>query len=687
MKRPATSDDFLQGGGQVGALMRSHDWSRSPLGSPQSWPRSLQTVVSLLLQSSFPMFVAWGDELGFLYNDAYAEILGSKHPAALGGRFQEIWAEIWPDIRPLVDAALGGATTYREDLPLVMNRRGYDEQAWFTFSYSPVRDDDARVVGMFCAVSETTRRVLAERQLRELNETLERRVVAAVAEHKVLVDVVEGTDAFVQVVDQSYRWLAINRAAADEFERIFGPRPRVGDNMLELLADQPDHLAAVRAVWARALAGEEFVEVAEFGDPQRDRRFYEMRYSVLRDAAGRLIGAYQFVYDVTARVDDQERLQRAQEALRQAQKMESLGQLTGGVAHDFNNLLAVFSNGVQVLERSSVPEQRARVLASMRRAVERGSGLTQQLLSFARRRPVNPQAVDLAACLDEMRELFARAGRGDVQIRTSLMPGLWPVVIDTGEFELAMLNLCVNARDAMPQGGTITIEARNVLEPADDGSPAEFVRLSVRDTGSGMPPDVLARVLEPFFTTKGVGKGSGLGLPLVYGFAQQSGGRLVLESEVGIGTVVTLLLPRSAIEPASATVDAQEPATRAALPPHGQVLLVEDDAEVAALTLEMLTELGFSVLHAATPAAALGALANARAVDFVVSDVMMPGGMNGLELAREMRRRQPRLPIVLTTGYSEALQGMVPGEFKLLMKPYGLDGLYAALAAQRQDTG
>jgi hypothetical protein len=242
---------FLAGGGTTGALMRAKDWADSPLGAPECWPQPLRTVVGLLLQSQFPMFVAWGDALGFLYNDPYAEILGAKHPRALGRRFHDIWAEIWPDISPLIDAAMSGESTYREDLPLLMNRKGYDEQTWFTFSYSPVRAESGKVAGMFCACTETTRRVLAERALRELNETLERRIAEAVAERNVLADIVEGTDAFVQVADLDYRWLAINHAAANEFERIFGKRPRVGASMLELL---------------------------------------EMRYNTLRDREGRRIG-------------------------------------------------------------------------------------------------------------------------------------------------------------------------------------------------------------------------------------------------------------------------------------------------------------------------------------------------------------------------------------------------------------
>jgi PAS domain S-box-containing protein len=675
--------DFLAGGGSIGALMRTHDWSESPLGPPETWPQPLRTVVALLLQSQFPMFVAWGDALGFLYNDPYAEILGAKHPRALGGRFYDIWSEIWPSISPLIDAAMAGHSTYREDLPLVMNRKGYDEQTWFTFSYSPVRDESSNIAGMFCACSETTRKVLAERALRELNETLEHRVTEALAERNLLADIMEGTDAFVQVADLEYRWLAINQAAANEFERIFGKRPVVGASMLDLLASQPEQQTAVRTVWSRALAGEEFTEIGEFGDPARDRRAYEMRYNTLRDLDGNRIGAYQFVYDVTERLRDQQRLKDAEEALRHAQKLESIGQLTGGVAHDFNNLLAVFSNGLELLERGTSATKRQIVLEGMRRAVARGTGLTRHLLAFSRRRPVNPESINLAVQLTGMREILGRSLGGNIHIEMKLGADLWPVEIDVGELELAMLNVCVNSRDAMAGGGTITIAAENVQKAGGNDLLTDFVKLSIADTGSGMPPEVLARVFEPFFTTKDIGKGSGLGLPQVYGFAQQSDGQLTVHSEVGNGTIVTLLLPRSLRQPK--VVDASSASiVQGDIARRGQVLLVEDDNEVAALTREMLSYLGFSVVHVASPDAALGALANARSVDIVLSDIMMPGGVSGLELAREIRRRQPHLPVVLVTGYAEAAAGMEEGKFGLLLKPYTLEALAQALNAAAQ---
>jgi len=678
--------DLFVDGGRTGALMRVHDWSLSPLGHPSTWPPSLRTVVGLLLRSRFPMFVAWGPELGFLYNDAYADILGAKHPAAVGSRFADIWSEIWTDINPLVDAAMAGDATYREDLPLVMNRKGYDEQTWFTFSYSPVRDDSGEVAGMFCAVSETTQRVMAESalraseaRLRELNETLERRVAESLAERSLLAEIVEATGAFVQVADVDYRWLALNSAAADEFERIFGVRPKVGTSMLDLLADQPEHQAAVKAVWGRALAGEEFTAIEEFGDPTRDRRAYEMRFNTLRDRSGTRIGAYQFVYDVTERLRAEERLRAAEEGLRQAQKMEALGQLTSGVAHDFNNLLAVFATALQLLERTGQPAS-PRMLEAMRRAVTRGTGLTRQLLAFSRRSPVNAESIDVVAQLAGMRAMLDATLGGRVAIDTRLGSGIWSVEADPGEMELALINLCVNARDAMPGGGFITIAAENVRIDGDGAG--EFVKISVSDTGVGMPPEVQARVFEPFFTTKEIHKGSGLGLPQVYGFAQQCLGRVTIKSAVGIGTTVTLLLPRSrkaSVAP-EAGGNADRPADGGARDDRRKhVLLVEDDHEVAALTRELLTSLGFSVSHVAGPDPALRIVVQPHDIDVVVTDLMMSGLLNGLQLAREIRRRQPGLPILITTGSASTPAGMEKDEFPVLLKPYSDDSLARAL--------
>jgi len=667
----------------MAALMRSHEWTRSPLGAPQDWPHALRSVVGLMLDSRVAMFVAWGPELGFLYNDPYADILGAKHPRALGNRFQDIWSEIWSDIRRLVDAAMAGDAIYREDLPLVMNRRGHDEQTWFTFSYSPVRGADGGVAGMFCACWETTQKIRAEQALQEANQTLERRVSEALAERKVLADIVEATDTIVQMLDMKGRWMAFNRAAQEALRRVYGVEPQAGHSLFDALAHVSAEQAAVKAFWKRALDGEAFVQVAEFGDPARERRTYEVKFNTLRGRDGGPIGAYQFVTDVTDRLKEQARLRHAEEALRHAQKLESLGQLTGGVAHDFNNLLQVVLNGISLIEVGGAAASSRSTLDGMRRAVKRGTDLTRHLLAFSRRQPVRPAPIDLRRHLQGMREMLAHSLRGDLQVEMRFGADPWPVEVDAGELELAVLNLCVNARDAMPGGGTISIGVDNAPQAGAAGQVSDFVRLRVADSGVGMPPEVLARAFEPFFTTKETGKGSGLGLAQVYGFATQADGEARIESRPGLGTTVTLLLPRTHGEPAPLEPDASAAATgEPGGELKGRVLLVEDDPEVASLTVEMLRDLGLDVTHAGTADQALRTLAEQRDIDILFSDVMMPGGMNGVELAQEVRRRRPGLPIVLTTGYEMSAAQAREQEITLLLKPYGVKELAATFSRE-----
>jgi signal transduction histidine kinase/CheY-like chemotaxis protein len=378
-----------------------------------------------------------------------------------------------------------------------------------------------------------------------------------------------------------------------------------------------------------------------------------------------------------------------EERLHQAQKIEAIGQLTGGVAHDFNNLLQVISGGLQIMGRpGGDPAGRERVFTAMKQAVERGAALCRQLLAFARRQPLRPEAVDLERLIVGMRELLDRSLRGDVQFRCEFAEGLWPVEIDPGELELVILNLAVNARDAMPAGGIVTISAYNAPALSDHELTGDFVRLDIRDTGMGMAADVLAHAFEPFFTTKEVGKGSGLGLAQAHGFARASKGAVRIDSTVGHGTKVSLFLPRTLKTPARPDTLVVEgcPETTAAC--AGQVLVVEDDDEVAALTVEMINELGYDTTRVASAEAALGALADKREIDIVFSDVMMPGRMNGVELAQEIRRRRPNLPVLLTSGYAEAAtRSATVHQLKIIPKPYGIDELREALAAATQDAG
>ena len=371
---------------------------------------------------------------------------------------------------------------------------------------------------------------------------------------------------------------------------------------------------------------------------------------------------------------------RAEESLRHAQKLEALGQLTGGVAHDFNNLLMVITGGLDMFERPQDPQRRARMIQGMRQAAQRGASLTRQLLAFSRNHALRPETVDLSKHLHDMKELLDRSLRGDVHVEVRLADDLWPVEVDPGELELVLLNLAVNARDALGAGGTICVRGENHPDWHGDGLSGDFVNLSVIDDGAGMSEEVKARVFEPFFTTKDVGKGSGLGLAQVYGFAQQSGGTVRIESEPGRGTTITLMLPRSH-KPLSKAHEATARSEGVHEARAGCVLLVEDDGQVAALVTDMLQDLGYEVLHASNARAALGALADARHVDFVFSDIMMPGGTSGIGLAQEIRQRRPGLPILLTSGYQETsrIAAMDMG-IPVLAKPYGLHDLQSAVA-------
>ena len=372
-----------------------------------------------------------------------------------------------------------------------------------------------------------------------------------------------------------------------------------------------------------------------------------------------------------------ERLQ-AQEALRQSQRLEAMGQLTGGVAHDFNNLLMVLSAGLDLVGRQENAERRQPVLEGMRQAVERGASLTRQLLTFARRQSLSPQPVDLAARLPALRSMLAASLRGDIEVALDLTPGLWLVEVDPNELELALLNLAVNARDAMPEGGTLTLAPRNQA-----GQGGDFVALQVADTGTGMDAATLARVFEPFFTTKETGRGSGLGLAQVHGFARSSGGEVRIESTPGAGTRIELLLPRSAAtrEPRGAT----GPAARAPAPSPGlRVLIVEDSDAVAALLLGMVEELGHAATRVDSAVSALSALRATDLPDLVLSDVMMPGGLDGMGLVRELRQRHPRLPVVLASGRADLVrQAAAEADVPLLGKPFVMAELAAAIAQAR----
>ena len=834
--------------------MDALDWSVLPLGPPKTWPQSLRSVVDLLLASKFPMFVAWGDELGFLYNDSYAEILGDKHPHALGRRFFDIWPEIWDDILPLIDTAMAGEAIYRENLPLTMNRHGHDEDTWFTFSYSPVRGEDGEVAGIFCAVVETTAIVLEERRkeallrldeaLRDtatpaalsfvaseiLGETLgvsrvgygsidadagtivvERNWFAsgfddlagihhfadygsyiddlrrglAVANADVEADprtalhagafralgirahldvpVIENGQAVGQlfvhspiartwsrheialVRDFAERTRAMVARRQAEVARISAERAldvseeslrlavaaaEIGTWDLDVLRDvlvwngqtkaafgisadasismvdfysglHPDDFDATSTAFATALdpAQRETydVEYRTIGKEDGVVRWVSAKGSGLFDDQGRCVRALGTAIDITERKRAEEslrslnetlehrvaeraaELEAAQEQLRQSQKMEAMGSLTGGVAHDFNNLLTPIVGALDMLQRSGLGgEREQRLIAGAIQSADRAKTLVQRLLAFARRQPLQATGVDLVPLVRGMAGLVSSTTGPQIKVVVEAADNLPPAKADANQVEMAILNLAVNARDAMPEGGVlrITLDTETVgRQHRANVEPGGYLVLSVADTGSGMDEATLSRAVEPFFSTKGIGKGTGLGLSMAHGLASQLGGALAISSTPGVGTNIEIWLPQSAEPPVKAgpTADSVQ-MTKSS----GTVLLVDDEDTVRLSTADMLLELGYTVVEAASAEEAVKLIDRGLTPDLLVTDHLMPG-MSGTELARTFQSNRPRTKVLIMSGYADA--GGIAPDLPRLTKPFRRADLAVSLAS------
>ncbi len=668
--------------------MRAHHWTATSIGSPETWPQPLRTALRLLLNTGHPMYLWWGPDLLCFYNDAYRPSIGSEHhPSSLGRPAREVWSEIWETIGPQIEQVMsGGGPTWSENALIPMTRNGRREEVYWTYSYGPIDDPDAAngVGGVLVVCTETTATVRAARRRAEEIRRLARLFEQAPG----FIIVTRGPEHVVAFVNQAQR-------------RVFGTAEWLGKSLREALPTAGEaFFARLDAVFT---SGDTFdaesapLRLRPGPDTPEETRYLTFNCAPYLTDDGEIGGLLCQGFDATASHVATQRLRELNETLerrvaeavaeraeveshlRQAQKIEALGQLTGGVAHDFNNLLMVISGGLSILDRQSDPERRRRIVEAMRQAAERGASLTRQLLGFARRQPLNAAPVDLHQQIDGMSELLDRSLRGDVEVEARLAPDLWPILVDATELELVLLNLCVNARDAMPSGGRILIGAENAPNVCEAGLTGDFVRLSVADTGVGMAPEVLARVFEPFFTTKDIGKGSGLGLAQVHGFAHQSGGSVRVDSAPGQGAVVTLLLPRTRETPLPAARRPPDGPPAEPDAPRGSVLAVEDDPEVGALVGEMLRDLGFEVTVVASASAALGALADQRPIDLVFSDIMMPGPMTGFQLAREVQARRPGLPVLLTSGYAEAARETGAEAFPVIGKPYDLERLDRAI--------
>ncbi|WP_348752756.1 ATP-binding protein [uncultured Aquincola sp.] len=884
------ADEVFIGDGEMARLMRAHDWSASALGPVQAWPHALKVALRLLLTSRFEMWLGWGPDIAFFYNDAYRPTLGDKHPHALAMPTRQLWSEIWPEIEPrLTRVYQHGESTWDRALRLVLHRHGYPEETFHTFSYSPLIGDSGKVEGVFCAVSEETDRVISERRLATLRDlatglstaksraevlrSVETQLAASEVDlpffagylfdqpagaddtpvaHRVcgsglpplhgaappqlpwpaelqaegplsadwplqavwrgaparLLELHEclspallqalptgpfgqaptqavvapligrGTDrplgalvvglnpfrrcdedylAFLRLVAGQ---IAASLASADAFEaeqaRVAEERDRLqrmfqqAPSFMCLLAGPEHRFVLVNDAYASLVGHRELLgltvrealpevrgqgffelldEVYSTRRPYAGRnvpvhllrepggvpeeRYVHLIYQPLLDDEGQATGIFVDGYDVTHQRRAEEALQQlndsleqrvqartaelalamdqlrresaereaAQEALRHAQRMESLGALTGGVAHDFNNLLQVVSGNLQLLSRYVGSDARAQERVQKALAgVARGAKLASQLLAFGRRQPLEPKVVNLGRLMREMDDMLRRALGEEIALETVVSGGLWNTFIDPGQVENAVLNLAINARDAMGGAGRLTLEAGNAMLDDDyarmhpEVQPGHYVMLAVTDTGSGIAPELLDRVFEPFFSTKPEGKGTGLGLSMVYGFVKQSGGHVKLYSEVGEGTTVRLYLPR-----AHAGEDLPTgPADTESQGGHETVLVVEDDDEVRDTVVSLLTELGYRVLKARDAASALSVIDSGTAIDLLFTDVVMPGPLRSPELARRARERLPGIAVLFTSGYTENAivhNGRLDVGVDLLSKPYTAEAL------------
>ena len=530
----------------------------------------------------------------------------------------------------------------------------------------------------------TARDVTAERtateQLSALNERLEQRVAEAVAERQIWADMFKGADDPIAAIDTDLRVIAFNDAYARSFERYFGHAIKLGDNLNDALAGQAEFRPIALSVWQRALKGE-VVDVPRSREADAGGAYYDVKFRPLNDRSGRRIGAFQYSRDVTLQVEAYRQMTAAQGLLDRAQKMESLGHLTGGVAHDFNNLLQVISGNLQLLRKDVLGNERAeRRVENALAGVARGSKLASQLLAFGRRQALEPKVVNLGRFLNGMDDMLRRALGEEIELETVISGGLWNTLIDPSQIENAVLNLAINARDAMNGPGRLTIEAGNALlddayaRRHADVTAGQYVMIAVTDTGSGIPADVLEKVFEPFFSTKPEGAGTGLGLSMVHGLVKQSGGHIKIYSEVGEGTTVKLYLPR-ALQNEDAWA---EPTQHEIKGGDETILVVEDDDEVRETAVALLTDLGYRVLKASDAGSGLAVIESGVDFDLLFTDVVMPGPIRSPELARRAKDLKPNLSVLFTSGYTQNAivhGGRLDPGVELLPKPYTREAL------------
>jgi PAS domain S-box-containing protein len=825
----------------MGELIAAHDWAATPLGAREAWPQPLQTLVHIILGSQQPMFVAWGRSGTKIYNDAYAPLLGRKHPDALGRDFFETWGEVEDELRPLFDRVWAGQSVHMDDIALILERHGRPEEAHFSFSYTPVRGTDGLVAGLFCACADTTAGVLANRRRAfrlalsdELRAHSEPRAITAAAvtalgRHlgasrvgygevqpggdTILLDsaYTDGVSALIGCFDlQSFgaaniarqilgqtvvhedvrddpannpqlwaaidtvsfvsvplirdgrfaaslfvndrkarrwsqddlalieyvatrTWDAVERARAEAALRRLNDtlEQRVAERTLErdrvwrhsrdllvvigidgifrnvnpawtaILGHDPADVVGRRLkdfVWPEDLEGSEAALLV--AGTRQDLTNFENRYRHA-DGTARWIAwhtsvegdlVYGYGRDVTADKQRADALRQAEEALRQSQKMEAVGQLSSGLAHDFNNLLTGITGSLDLVQARLESGRITGVLelvSTAQASAKRAAALTNRLLAFARHQTLDPSATDVNRLVAGMEDLIRRTAGPRISVVVAADPAPWATLVDPNQLENALLNLCINARDAMPEGGTLTIETARMSLGAREASErgiaaGDYMVLRVIDTGVGMSPEVIRRAFDPFFTTKPVGMGTGLGLSMIYGFARQSGGTARIVSTPGHGASVCLYLPRhdAPAEPEAGATPQAGTALNAGSAEAGKtVLVVDDEPSVRMLVVEVLTEMGYAALEAEDGPSALRLLQSAPQIALLVTDLGLPGGMTGHQVATAARAARPGLSVLFITGYADSAMVADDPLTHILTKPFPLEKLAATIQA------
>jgi PAS domain S-box-containing protein len=793
-------------------LMRHYDWENTPLGHPRRWPDGLKVPLKMLLTSRFEMWLGWGPDLLFFYNDSYIPTLGMKHPSMLARPFREVWAEVYDEVADQVAQVRSGEATWNDALLLLLERSGYPEETYHSFSYSPLYGNDGDVQGLLCVVSEVTERVVSERRL-EMLRILGMKLVGA-SDHATVrnaaLSALDGNRwdvpfALLYLHSEapgctaganhllSRNWPHHDDTAPDTVRQITLPQgmdypcgpwkcppaealivsipglageaslgslvlglnphrrddPKVADIARIVAGQISGALANVDAlqserrranrIWSHArdlmvvvsadgilqsvspawpqilghpedsVVGRHFrdfilpedmpITVSAFKDAlgKADLTAFENRLRT-RDGGYRWISwhtamedgmVYGYGRDITEQKASAETLAATEEALRHAQKMEAVGQLTGGIAHDFNNLLTGIIGSLDMMRRRLTQNRLVdaeRYATAATGSANRAASLTQRLLAFSRRQPLDPKTVDVNELVRSMGELIRRSIGETIEFELATAPGIWRIRCDPNQLESTVLNLAINARDAMPGGGRLVIKTGNVRRaaPVAPGQPLreqtadeqDFVTIVVIDTGCGMAPDVVARAFEPFFTTKPIGQGTGLGLSMIYGFAQQSGGFVEIDSTVGQGTTVRLCLPRCEAGPSQSA--AAEPGPVVLRGRCESILVVEDEDNVRTLVVEALQDLGYRTIEAADVAAGLDHLQSGANIDLLLTDVVLPGGLNGGELAVLGRSVRPELKVLFMTGYTQnaaVSYDRLESGMEMITKPFTIERL------------